>query len=87
VCYWTCCYPLDVVKNRLQAAPDTSPPLYRNGWHCAQEIYRARGWRGFVAGYTPCLLRSVPANAAAFTAYELTMHLLPSQPPALARAA
>lgn len=81
VCYWTCCYPFDVVKNRIQAAPDTSPPLHRNGWHCAQEIYRAKGWRGFLAGFSPCLLRSVPANAAAFTAYELTMHFLPMRTP------
>lgn len=125
----TCCYPFDVVKNRIQAAPDTSPPLHRNGWHCAQEIYRfpccsfpflqvpesallhsfqryippsntvysdttrkvvglhrgrgcrAKGWRGFLAGFSPCLLRSVPANAAAFTAYELTMHFLPMRTP------
>lgn len=77
VSYWTCCYPFDVVRNRILVAPDTSPPLYRNGLHCAREIYRIHGYHGFLAGYTTCLLRSVPANAAAFLAYELSMHLLP----------
>eukprot|EP00667_Euglena_gracilis_P015608 EG_transcript_16245 len=78
VCYWSCCYPLDVIKNRIMTAPDTSPPLYRNGWHCATLIYRQHGPRGFLVGLAPCMLRSIPANAAAFTAYELAMHLLPS---------
>ena len=29
VAYWLSCYPLDVVKNRMQAAPDSTPPRYR----------------------------------------------------------
>lgn len=77
ICYWSSCYPLDVIKNRILAAPDVHPPTYRNGLHCAQLIYRTQGLRGFLVGLTPCMLRSIPANAAAFTAYELTMHYLP----------
>lgn len=75
--YWLSCYPLDVIKNRLQTAPDVHPPLYKNGWECAKIIFRTQGWRGFTVGFLPCILRSVPANAAAFTAYELTIRALP----------
>jgi len=78
VSYWTSCYPLDLIKNRIMTAPDTQPPIYRNGWHCARRIYAAQGVRGFFVGLSPCLLRAVPANAAAFAAYETVMHLLPN---------
>ena len=27
-CYWLSCYPMDVIKNKIQAAPDTKVPLY-----------------------------------------------------------
>ena len=29
ICYWLACYPIDVVKARIQAAPDVYPPVYR----------------------------------------------------------
>ena len=75
-CYWSACYPFDVVKNRIMAAPDVTPPIYKNGLDCARQILSTQGARGFVVGIVPALLRSVPANASAFTAYELSMHLL-----------
>jgi solute carrier family 25 carnitine/acylcarnitine transporter 20/29 len=40
-------------------------------------IYRKDGWRGFFLGFTPCLARAFPANAAAFLAFEWTMSMLP----------
>lgn len=44
----------------------------------ARMIYRRDGWRGFLIGFTPCLARAFPANAAAFLAFEWTMSALPN---------
>ena len=79
VCYWLSCYPIDVVKNRIQAAPDTIPPQYASTSDAFRKIYRTEGVRGFFVGFTPCALRAVPANAAAFTAFETIMQLLPER--------
>jgi solute carrier family 25 carnitine/acylcarnitine transporter 20/29 len=49
-----------------QAAPDVSPPVYRNMRDAAMQLYRREGLRGFYTGFTPCLLRAFPANAACF---------------------
>lgn len=75
--FWLSCYPIDVIKNRMQTAPDGSPPKYKGFLDCTKTIYRVEGWRAFFKGFTPCLMRSVPANAAAFTAFELAMSVLP----------
>ena len=53
------------------------PPQYRGMRDVARAIYRTEGWRGFFAGFTPCVLRAIPANAAAFTAFEVMMRILP----------
>ena len=79
VCYWLSCYPMDVVKNRIQAAPDIKPPQFDGMVGAFRTIYRAEGLRGFFVGFTPCALRAVPANAAAFTAFETAMRLLPEK--------
>eukprot|EP00054_Salpingoeca_dolichothecata_P007802 m.44687 g.44687 ORF g.44687 m.44687 type:complete len:320 (-) comp17300_c0_seq2:28-987(-) len=76
-CYWLSCYPVDVIKNRIQSAPDTSPPLYKNFRHAARTIYQKEGVRGFFAGLGPCAVRAFPANAAAFFGFELAMRILP----------
>jgi len=76
-CYWMSCYPLDVLKARLLAAPDVQPPVYRGIAHAAQTIYHQQGIKGFFRGFTPCLVRSFPANGACFLAFEVVMQLLP----------
>lgn len=78
VAYWLSCYPMDVIKNKLQAAPDTSPPKYRGIVDVAQQIWRTAGVRGFFVGFSACCLRAMPANAAAFAGFELAMSTLPS---------
>eukprot|EP01089_Gocevia_fonbrunei_P015409 TRINITY_DN4505_c0_g4_i2.p1 TRINITY_DN4505_c0_g4~~TRINITY_DN4505_c0_g4_i2.p1 ORF type:complete len:184 (+),score=39.50 TRINITY_DN4505_c0_g4_i2:587-1138(+) len=77
ICYWLSCYPMDVIKNKIQAAPDVWPPKYRGVAHVAKEIYAAEGLAGFFRGFTPCILRAVPANASCFIAFEIVMHFLP----------
>lgn len=81
VCYWLSCYPMDVIKNRIQAAPDTIPPRYAGIAGAARDIYAEAGWRGFFRGFSPCILRAFPANAACFLAFELMMKLLPQEQP------
>lgn len=54
-----------------QAAPDVSPPIYKNMRHAFATIYQKEGLRGFFVGFTPCLARAFPANAAAFTSMSM----------------
>ncbi|ORY29103.1 putative mitochondrial ornithine transporter 1 [Naematelia encephala] len=76
VCYWLACYPLDVVKSRIQLAPR---PATRGGWfeggYVGRElraIIREGGVSALFTGIGPSLLRAVPAAAATFVAFELT---------------
>lgn len=36
------------------------------------QVYRQFGYKAFFKGITPCLVRSVPANAACFAMFEFT---------------
>ena len=76
VCYWSVVFPLAVIKNRIQAAPDQTPPRYSGMAAAAREIAQ-NGWRGFYVGFLPCIMRAVPANAACFVAFETIMNILP----------
>ncbi|ORX38983.1 mitochondrial carrier domain-containing protein [Kockovaella imperatae] len=76
VCYWLACYPLDVVKSRVQLA---SHPPSRGGWfeggYIGRElraIIREGGVRSLFRGLSPSLLRAAPAAAATFVGFELT---------------
>lgn len=73
--FWLSCYPIDVVKGRMQAAPVEAP--FPSVWSCVHGIYAQGGLRAFFRGFTPCLLRSVPANSAAFLAYDFATRHLP----------
>ncbi|KAL5638421.1 hypothetical protein ACGC1H_005190 [Rhizoctonia solani] len=75
ICYWLSCYPLDVVKSRVQLA--NAPPKGLD--YIAQElraIVRESGFTGLFRGLSPSLLRSIPAAASTFAAYELTKDFL-----------
>ncbi|KAJ3574812.1 hypothetical protein NP233_g1510 [Leucocoprinus birnbaumii] len=63
IAYWLACYPLDVVKSRIQlrAEPPKGSPI-----HVA----------GLFRGLTPSLLRSIPAAGSTFAAFELTRDYL-----------
>ena len=73
--YWLSCYPLDVIKNRMMAASDDK--AYKGMTDCFRQILRNEGWRGFFVGFSPCVLRAFPANAAAFLGFEMAMRALP----------
>ncbi|KAJ3209853.1 hypothetical protein HDU67_005858 [Dinochytrium kinnereticum] len=59
VMYWTCCYPLDVVKSRIQhAQPGTRSTAILTNLH---EIYMEVGLNGLFRGYVTSVVRSIPA--------------------------
>ena len=79
VCYWFSCYPMVVVKNKMQASSASSPAAHFRLTTCIGSIAEKEGIRGFFVGFTPCVLRAMPANAAAFTAFEAALHALPEE--------
>ncbi|KZT61143.1 mitochondrial carrier [Calocera cornea HHB12733] len=71
ICYWLACYPLDVVKSRVQQADH--PPKGLD--YITQEmrvVLRQSGWKGLFRGLGTSLVRSVPAAGATFAAFEVT---------------
>jgi len=71
--YWFSTYPLDVIKSTMQAEPtDKSKRQYKSVVDCATKLYQQYGAKTFFRGMSPCLLRSVPANAVCFFLYEKT---------------
>lgn len=93
--FWLSCYPMDVVKSKIQTdSPATG--LYRGTLDCIRKVglmiidskthclnhqtYAAEGVAGFFRGFGPAMARSVPANAAAFATYELCVSALTAAP-------
>jgi solute carrier family 25 (mitochondrial carnitine/acylcarnitine transporter), member 20/29 len=64
---WLPCYPVDVVKSRMQVVPQGT---YRTWIHCMGELYGREGHRGLYKGLMPCLTRAFPAYAAQFLLFE-----------------
>jgi len=76
-CFWLSCYPIDVIKSKMQTAPFDGTSPYKSYFQCITSIYQKEGWRAFFRGLSPCLIRSIPANASAFFAFEFVCHSLP----------
>lgn len=68
--------PPQVIKSKLQTQNPWAADRYRGIIDCGLRLYRAEGWRGLWRGYTPCAMRSVPANAVCFMTFERTKDLL-----------
>ncbi|SCU93977.1 LAMI_0E16248g1_1 [Lachancea mirantina] len=75
-CFWAMTYPFDVIKSVMQSDNLKSPVYGSNPWQVAKSIYKERGARAFIRGFTPAMLRSLPVNGATFATFELTMRLL-----------
>lgn len=77
IAYWLSCYPLDVVKSRVQqrTTPPTGNPV-RYISHELRTILAESGFSGLFKGLTPSLLRSIPAAASTFAAFEITREYL-----------
>jgi len=75
---WCIAFPTDLVKNRIQAQSELATEKHYFGTlDCFRKIYRAEGLKGFYRGFSPCILRSFPANGAAFMAIELVAKYFP----------
>ncbi|KAJ6626695.1 mitochondrial carrier [Mycena sp. CBHHK59/15] len=77
IAYWLACYPLDVVKSRIQLrdTPPTGTPVQYIGREI-QLIISESGFTGLFRGLSPSLLRSIPAAASTFAAFEITREWL-----------
>ncbi|KAJ2194455.1 hypothetical protein IW139_004639 [Coemansia sp. RSA 353] len=75
VSYWVACYPLDVIKSRVQ---NGSAPPRRMGYiaETAKNIMAEQGVKGFFRGFSPSVIRSIPAAGVTFATYELVMRAL-----------
>ncbi|XP_047350864.1 mitochondrial carnitine/acylcarnitine carrier protein isoform X1 [Vespa velutina] len=71
---WVVGIPPDVLKSRLQAAPEGT---YKKG---IREVFarllKEEGLRALYKGCTPVMLRAFPANAACFLGFEAAMNVL-----------
>ena len=70
---WLPCYPVDVIKSRMQVAPQGT---YRTWIHCGIDLYRREGHRAMYKGLPMCLVRAFPAYAAQFLLYEQVRDML-----------
>ncbi|CAG8489421.1 9968_t:CDS:2 [Diversispora eburnea] len=73
---WAIIYPVDLIKSKLQTdgfTPHTRQ--YNSSWDCAMKTYAKEGIKGFYPGFSACILRAGPVNAATFVAFELAMRL------------
>lgn len=71
---WAVCIPADVVKSRLQTAPEgTYPGGMRQ---VIREILQHEGPKALFKGFVPVMLRAFPANAACFFGVELTLNMI-----------
>jgi hypothetical protein len=67
---WAVALPADVIKSNIQGAPLDTPRAQLRLAAVAARIWRADGARGFFRGFVPCVLRSLPVNAATFFLLE-----------------
>eukprot|EP01086_Lenisia_limosa_P013329 TRINITY_DN42344_c0_g1_i1.p1 TRINITY_DN42344_c0_g1~~TRINITY_DN42344_c0_g1_i1.p1 ORF type:complete len:304 (-),score=48.99 TRINITY_DN42344_c0_g1_i1:35-946(-) len=72
---WLVILPIDIAKTRLQTS---AVGTYSGMFDCYAQILKQHGIKGLYAGIKPAMLRSFPANAACFYAFELTMKILNS---------
>ena len=70
---WLAIFPIDVIKSRLQTAPEGR---YLGMVDCFKKIVSQEGYAALFKGLTPTLIRSFPANAACFLGFEMTLRLI-----------
>ncbi|XP_017978962.1 PREDICTED: mitochondrial arginine transporter BAC2 isoform X3 [Theobroma cacao] len=76
VASWICCYPLDVVKTRLQAQSPSSPQKYNGIIDCLQKSVKQEGFGVLWRGLGTAVARAFVVNGAIFSAYEITLRCL-----------
>lgn len=71
ICNWLVAIPPDVLKSRLQAAPEGT---YTGATDVFKKLMKNEGPRSLYKGAVPVLLRAFPANAFCFLGYEVAMY-------------
>lgn len=71
ICNWLVAIPPDVLKSRLQAAPEGT---YTGAMDVFRKLMKNEGPRSLYKGAVPVLLRAFPANAFCFLGYEVAMY-------------
>ncbi|PRP89157.1 mitochondrial carrier protein [Planoprotostelium fungivorum] len=62
--YWSIFFPIDVVKSSIQTDNlQKDKRKFSGAIDAAKKLYAEGGWKRFYRGFTPCLMRSIPANA------------------------
>lgn len=71
VSYWLFTYPFEIVKTRIQSDnSNRGERKYKHALDCFVKTYKNEGLHAFSRGLSACMVRSFPANAACFLAYE-----------------
>jgi len=71
----TVAYPHEVLRSRMQSQRKQQI-YYSNTWEAIQRIAKEEGIRGFYRGIETNLIRTIPAAAITFTAYEFIQRWL-----------
>ena len=75
VAMWSFAIPPDVIKSRIQSAPEG---VYKGFFDCVLKTVRADGPAALFKGFGPAMARAFPANAATFLGVEVSAKLLES---------
>ncbi|GAV64490.1 Mito_carr domain-containing protein [Cephalotus follicularis] len=76
VASWVCCYPLDVIKTRLQAQSHSSPLKYNGILDCFHRSVKQEGYSVLWRGLGTAVARAFVVNGAIFSAYEIALRCL-----------
>ncbi|GLT62188.1 hypothetical protein SLA2020_348440 [Shorea laevis] len=76
VASWVCCYPLDVVKTRLQAQSLSPLPKYTGIVDCFRKSVSEDGYSVLYRGLGTAVARAFVVNGAIFAAYEIALRCL-----------
>ena len=74
ILFWVVAIPPDVMKSRLQTAPESEYP--RGIRDVCRKIIKNEGIGAFYKGASAVFLRAFPANAACFGGYEAAMFMI-----------
>lgn len=73
---WITCYPMDVIKSRIQADGMFEAAKYNGIRDCVKQSIRAEGLSVLTRGLSTTIIRAFPTNAATFAVVNMTMDLL-----------
>ncbi|KAJ7962995.1 Mitochondrial carrier protein [Quillaja saponaria] len=76
VASWVCCYPLDVIKTRLQAQTPSSAVKYNGIIDCLRKSIIQEGYSVLWRGLGTAVARAFVVNGAIFSAYEIALRCL-----------